>query len=307
MIPRLLLFTLTAARTSSLFVVMGLTSAASGQQLPLLQAVTVQSNVNSAGSVFIYSYTVGNTPPNVAPVSKVDVDITLPTGGANLSADGLQNGQGFIVNIADTVRHDPRTPAMIPVALSAPPGWLATVSVGGTASWIARSDDAAVVVGGSTSGYQIASPGLPAIRQLTVEADYDVNALAIIPPTDPGDLPRYNKDLAAAVKNFRTTAFAVAPTAPPVNFQPIQFLQTIEDYKEHALKQGWITSPGVANSLDVKLNAALAALQEQDTITAKKILNALLNEVEAQDGKHLTSEAVALLQFNTQYLISKLP
>jgi len=121
------------------------------------------------------------------------------------------------------------------------------------------------------------------------------------------DLPRYNKDLATVPVNFRASVPTVAPTAPPANFQPIQFLQTIQSYKEQALKQGWINNAGVANSLDVKLNAALTALQAQDTNTAKNILNALLNEVEAQAGKHLTTEALALLQFNTQHLISKLP
>jgi hypothetical protein len=230
----------------------------------------------------------------------------MPTGGASLGSDGLQNGPNFMAGIAADVLRDPRTPAMIPVALNGPPGWLTTVSVSGTASWIAGSDGAAIVTGGTGIGYQITSPGPPAIRQLTAAADYDIDTLPITPPNDPGDLPRYDKDLATALVNFRAHVLTVAPTAPPANFQPDRFLQTIQSYKEQALKQGWIDNDGVANSLDVKLNAALAALQAQDTNTAKNVLNALLNEVEAQAGKHLSTEAVALLQFNTQYLLSKL-
>jgi hypothetical protein len=277
------------------------------QQTPALVSVNVRGTVTSSGSLFTYLYTVSNDAPNVAPISKVDLDITLPAGRASLSSDGLQNGQGFMEDIADAALHDPRTPAVVPVALTAPAGWLTTISVGGTASWISQKDGAAIIVGGSDSGYQITSPGLPAIRNIAVEADYDVNTLSLIPPRDPGDLARYDQDLSEAIKNFRVTAVTVAPSAPPLVFQPIPFLQTIQSYKEQAFRQGWIDNAGVANSLDRKLNAALAALQASDAGTAKNVLSALLNEVEAQEGKHLTSEAVALLRFNTEFLISKLP
>jgi hypothetical protein len=47
--------------------------------------------------------------------------------------------------------------------------------------------------------------------------------------------------------------------------------------------------------LDVKLNAALAALQAGNNNEAANQLNAFLNEVSAQSGKHLSPEAVALL------------
>jgi hypothetical protein len=44
-----------------------------------------------------------------------------------------------------------------------------------------------------------------------------------------------------------------------------------------------------------------------NTRVAKNQLNAFVNEVNAQNGKALTSEAVALLKVNTQYLMGKLP
>ena len=80
----------------------------------------------------------------------------------------------------------------------------------------------------------------------------------------------------------------------------------IQGYKEEALTLGWINDAGVADSLDVKLNAALVALQRGDNGTAKNILRALLHDVDAQADQHLTSEAVALIKFNTLFLISKI-
>jgi len=123
--------------------------------------------------------------------------------------------------------------------------------------------------------------------------DLDPDTLPISPPAGPDDVQRYLNDLEAIEKQVRPEGVTIGPTAPPASFAPDQFLITIENYKETAVKQGWITNPGVVNSLDVKLNTALSALQKQDTTTAKNVLNALLNEVNAQSSKHLTSEAVA--------------
>lgn len=98
----------------------------------------------------------------------------------------------------------------------------------------------------------------------------------------------------------------VGPVPTPSNPDANQFLQTIIGYKEQAIQQGWIKNQGIGNSLDTKLNAASASLARGDNKAAVNQLNALLNEVNAQAGKQLSPEAVALLQLNTQYLISKL-
>jgi hypothetical protein len=58
--------------------------------------------------------------------------------------------------------------------------------------------------------------------------------------------------------------------------------------------------------LDGKLNTALAALTRGNNKTAANVLNALLNEVDAQAGKQISADAVSLLKFNSQYLISKI-
>jgi hypothetical protein len=98
----------------------------------------------------------------------------------------------------------------------------------------------------------------------------------------------------------------VGPTAPPADFRLADFLQTIISYKEQAIQLGWIKDRGIGISLDAKLNAAQASLSRGDNRAATNQLSALLEEVDAQAGKQLSSEAVALLKFNTQYLISRM-
>ena len=69
---------------------------------------------------------------------------------------------------------------------------------------------------------------------------------------------------------------------------------------------GWIDHKGIKVSLDAKLDSALKKIKEGDKKAALNILNAFLSDVEAQQGKHLSSEAYALLYFNAKYLIENM-
>lgn len=80
-------------------------------------------------------------------------------------------------------------------------------------------------------------------------------------------------------------------------------------------QQGWIKVDGVAQSLLAKLRTAKRKLEASDDPTAKKLLEAFVHEVRAVScsdfacpgSKPLTSEAYALLFFNGQYLLDRLP
>ncbi|MEW6068695.1 MAG: hypothetical protein AB1610_10450 [Nitrospirota bacterium] len=107
----------------------------------------------------------------------------------------------------------------------------------------------------------------------------------------------------------------IGPTAPPTDFNPISFIDYIINIKHEAFSLGWITNKGIEQSLDVKLDNAKKKLEDGNNTPAKNILNAFLNEIEAQscknyadcpEGKRLTPEAYALLKYNVEYLINNL-
>lgn len=107
----------------------------------------------------------------------------------------------------------------------------------------------------------------------------------------------------------------VGPVALPSDFKPIDFLNYIIDLKHQSTSLGWIKNKGIENSLDAKLDNAKKKIEAGDTKTAQNILNAFINEIEAQgcetyekcpEGKHLTSEVYALMKYNVDYLISNL-
>jgi hypothetical protein len=286
--------------------VLALSAMLNAQTVPGVNGATLSASVSEVGNTYVYAYEVANSGVSTGAIARLHLDISQPQGGVTFDGAGLPTGQGFASNIAALNTADPNTTPLVTSTADAPDGWVVGTSMNGTMIWGAATIDAAIPPGQSQSGFSLYSKGTPAIRSFSAEPELDVDSLSLTEPT-PETLPDYVRALLQIRNQARTTGVTIAPSAPPVAFQPVQFLQTIQTYKEQALKQGWITNQGVANSLDAKLNAALAALQAQDSKTAKNILNALLNEVEAQNNKHLTPEAVALLQFNTQYLISKLP
>lgn len=279
-----------------------------GQELPTLTSVAVRTTVDysSASTVFSYHYVVSNPASNHGEFSLIELDISRPVGGTTLGSDNLVNGSGFAAELSRVAQQAPESVPMIPVGLRAPLEWAVSLGVNGTAGWFTR-DELVLQPGQTLSGLQVDSLGLPGLRTLTASAYVEVDDLPITPPTGDSDLPRYFAEVEVFKSRARATTTVVGPTAPPADFNAQAFLQTIIGYKEQSRVLGWIANDGITNSLDVKLNAAQSALARNDTTAAKNELNALLHEVDAQADKHLTPEAVALLKFNTLFLVSKLP
>jgi len=74
----------------------------------------------------------------------------------------------------------------------------------------------------------------------------------------------------------------------------------------HAYDMGHIDNKGVANSLMAKLDAAQAALDRGQAGAAINLLNAFVNEVNAQAGKHIAADHAGMLMNHAQQVITAL-
>ena len=92
---------------------------------------------------------------------------------------------------------------------------------------------------------------------------------------------------------------------PPV-ITPISLIKRLITLKEESFKLGWIDNRGIANSLNKKLENTKDAVNRGQNETAKNILNAFINEVESQRGKHINDNAYYLLKTNAEFIVSKL-
>ncbi len=279
-------------------------------QIPIFTSVGWKvQKISLAAGIFTYRYALQNPPTNTAELGILNLDISQPEGGIALGSEGLiiiegvsESGRVLQSTFDEELQNLKNLMAgpVVPVGIRAPVNWYADLSTAKTVSWGNAGEKFRLLPGQSLDGFEITSRGLPGLRSVTVEAQF------FLPPVQGsvGDEDfAIEREVRRKLMLVRTT---IGPTAPPAVFVPLDFLKTIQGYKEEAVKQGWITNAGVANSLDVKLNAAQRALTRGETTTAKNTLHALLNEVDAQTGKKLAPEAVALLKFNTEFLLSRL-
>jgi hypothetical protein len=122
------------------------------------------------------------------------------------------------------------------------------------------------------------------------------------PGDDPGDVDRYNQDLARYVESQSVEGVTLTP-ATAVTVTPDAVLANLTNQVVRARSLGWISDDSITRSLRAKLEPARAAFSRRQFEIARNILSALRNEVAAQAGKSLTAEAVALLDVNIQYVL----
>ncbi len=92
-----------------------------------------------------------------------------------------------------------------------------------------------------------------------------------------------------------------------VTFNVIATIDSLITVKDKCYQLGWITNQGVMNSLNMKLENARKKINSQDFKTPANMLNAFLNEVNAQKDKHITSGAADILTADANYVIASLP
>lgn len=273
-------------------------SGGQASELPVLQAVGISASVtlNPGTGIFTYDYAISNPSSNTGQIWRVELDISRPDGSLELPSTGLTNGSRF--HRATSELAQKKVP-MIPVGVSPPPNWGVGLTVGATVSWGSGGEEFRIFPGQGLAQFTVSSYGIPAIRSLKIYPRFELD------PVDFATAEDVKKHEEIEQKTtFKTKT--VGPTAPPANFVALDFLSSIISLKEESFALGWIDRSGIKQSLDAKLENAKKKLAGGDIKTAKNILNAVLNEVEAQKEKHLTSEAHALLKFNVEFLLSKI-
>lgn len=278
-----------------------------GGELPNISDTQLKAEVIIDGSIYTYNYTIISGSTNTGKIWSFDIDIRQSQGGVELSAEGLVNGPGYAKHTSAQILSEPTTPKMIPVGLWSPLNWNSGLSVFGQAGWGSNDAQYRILPGQRLTGFQIITRGLPSIKDFKIEPK-------LIPPSagdteEPSLAPTPEEALSIIQAVEDKASFkgkTIGPTAPPADFRPVEFLNYIITLKHQSTSFGWIKNAGIEQSLDAKLDNARKKLKEENITAAKNILNAFLNEVEAQNGKHLTSEAYALLKYNVQYLIDNL-
>ena len=83
-------------------------------------------------------------------------------------------------------------------------------------------------------------------------------------------------------------------------------VQSLQDCVQHAAEHGFISNQGIVQSLQVKLNAAEAALERDQPAAAINLLGAFVNQLAAQSGKQVDLHHAEHLRMHADMVIEAL-
>jgi hypothetical protein len=254
--------------------------------------------------VFIYRYTLENGAASTAAIQRMTIDISLPRGASRPSAFGLAHGPGYFVAELSAPGRTLTTGEAIAVGLSAPqPGWRTTVGTDATARWIAVNDAALISPKQRLAGFSVASHGPPSLRRFTVAPYIDPELAPVEPPQpDALEAERFEHEFDQYVESQSVTGVTLAPSALKA-MSPDAVLAHLASQVAQARTLRWISNEAMTRDVTDKLQAARAAIARSQMEASRKILGALRTEVAALSGKGFTSEAVALVDANVQYVL----
>jgi len=184
-------------------------------------------------------------------------------------------------------------------SLTAPSGWDVSIEFGPWpyVSWGFSDTTYGIIPGGSMSGYNLVSEGLPTIGDFFAQGWVPVPILEAEPDSIVGgEFPDDNLQ-----------GKTLVPRTPPTPFHALTFLDTITSYISQSRTLGWITNDPTANKYKRLIDTARFHLQANNRgVTKAKLDSVLVNVYPDSAAGLITSEAYALLRFNTEYLLKKL-
>ncbi|MDA8104786.1 MAG: hypothetical protein M0Z71_05345 [Nitrospiraceae bacterium] len=326
------------------FLILLLSRSSFGNELPYLKNVEITAKVNLDPEMarYTYYYTVINSLSSIGNLVGLEIHVTYPKGGGVLRSDGLTIPRGkTMFTFEQTISRldNLKEVNIVPIGMQKPAGWMTGLSVYGTAR-LGGGDYVYLKPGQSLSGFILYSYGLPGIRDFKADPSFDVNEY--YPSVDSLTSQEEVDALLAGIEQDESSVSfkgkTIGPTAPPADFKPIIFLDYIVSLKKQSYNLGWLIQceddgkgkeegeeEGIMKSLDKKLANAREKLVKGDIEEVVEMLNSFIHEVEAlykgdkeekkeksdkhdadKEHGHITSEAYALLKYNTQYLVGKL-
>jgi hypothetical protein len=101
--------------------------------------------------------------------------------------------------------------------------------------------------------------------------------------------------------------FTVAPSIAPLPFVPLNFLDTLPSFTTRSRDLAWIKQQSTADKYLGYFTVAKTALQQNNIQGTRTALTNTLHDLNIDSSSTLTSEAYALLRYNTEYLLKQLP
>jgi hypothetical protein len=149
------------------------------------------------------------------------------------------------------------------------------------------------------------SAGLPAIVKYYASSfvapltEIEVDSLRAVGYSDKQLFPDWKENSYSGV--------TISPNTDLLTLGASTRLDTLISYVSRCRFLGWITSQDIADKYSNYYNSAKSSLQQNNFAAVRTILAQVLSDVNIDSISNLTSEAYALIRYNTEYLLSQLP
>jgi hypothetical protein len=279
--------------------------------VPVFATVTVQTAVsfNASTGVYSYNYTVINPATNTgAAIYRIEEDVSAPISAFLPAGSGFTLPRGASGSILfDTlwaqrkgVTSVPVNVQPVPFGVTAPSGWLGTLTVVATGGWHSRSLAVEIQPGQTQSGFNMVSYGSPTIRAMTFEPEWILDL-------GPGaDEPTDAQQLQAAQieQSLKRTIYVLGPSVYNVDIGTL--LNQLAKDLATAVQLGWLPNATLAAQIQSQLQAAqtLYGSEGADYNTSVALKAVLSTVTSAAPGK-LTTDGSNLLQFSLSQILKQ--
>ena len=156
------------------------------------------------------------------------------------------------------------------------------------------------------SGIELTSKGLPGIRRFTVIPNLNLREFFFA-----GDdstqrwTPHKIVDSIRSIINFH--GWTIGPSSPPIAYTNKAWCDTLLSFTVRSRSYQWIASDADRDRYLTRFTQTRTRIQANDIRGARDTIAQILTELNQDSSGALTSEAYALLRYNTEYLLSQLP
>jgi len=169
--------------------------------------------------------------------------------------------------------------------------------------WLAPEGfDAFIKPGFSDSSFYFETTRQPAIIQSLIRGD-NGSWSSIFGDTVDYSIEQWFDE--AKSNSFKTTT--VGPADLPNPFVPLNYLDTLSSYATESRTLSWIKDQTTVNKYLGYFSSAKAQLQSNNVAGTRLTLQTILANAISDSTSNLSSEAYALIYYNTQYLLGQLP
>lgn len=274
---------------------------------PYLYSFTLQCRVeySATSKIYSYAYRGDNPASNKGKLWNMRMDISRPSTSILNDTVGLKFFRPFN---EESFRDDFNNYSNSTVAISASVlpsrGWY--VGCGWGMQLHMGAPNETVSPGSYFTGLELQSKGLPGIRTI-VFVPYFEDRLYFYSMDD--TVHQWQgfeyQDSIKDMVNFRSRT--VGPILPPAQFEPLRWCDTLRSFSQQSREMLWIPADGTLNKYLSHFTHLRTRIQSNDIRGARDTIAQILAELNRDSSGALTSEAYALLRYNTEYLLSQLP